>query len=183
MRKILVTIAVFAVALSVACNESSTEPPAQTSTAPTTKAAPPPVKDAPPPSFGNDKVEELAGTSFTLDSGEEVGILSVGDFDTQLNLLDGLIAIEGRVAEVFADRGAFVLVDADRMAGCSDGCCPDVEVPVRIALEEYEGGLPEADSQIVVVGDLEVTKMGYDFAVREIRQGEEVLLSPKIESV
>ena len=121
----------------------------------------------------------LAGTMLSLANGKEVEIISVGKFDSDLQSLDGLIALEGRVLEVYADNGRLVLVDTDPTVDCSTGCCPQAQVPVRLALQDFAGDLPAVNSEVIIVGNLSVTKMGYDLVVQEIRQAGKVVLGPK----
>ncbi len=123
--------------------------------------------------------EALAGTQLTLASGEQVEIISVAAFDQAQNSLSGRVAIEGRVAEAFPDRGAVVLVDVDNMAGCSDGCCPQAQVPVKVNLADYAGALPAAGQQVVVVGEIVRTDLGFNLQVAQIRHGSDVVLELK----
>jgi len=142
--------------------------------------AQPAVNPAPTPAPASEAAEgyqPLAGSILALDSGEEFAVLSVGDFDQKFKELSGLVAVEGRVKEAYPESGALVLVDCDNMAGCGDGCCPQAEVPLRLAMADYAGALPETNHEVIVIGDISVTDTGYDLAVREIRQGDEVLLS------
>jgi len=176
MRNYATAICLLVLLLATACNQEEAENPA-TATAQvspgTSAAAEPPAQE------GGDAHQATGGSVLALNTGEEVNVLSVGDFDQRLKDLTGLVAIEGRVKEAYPERGALVLVDCTNMAGCTDGCCPQAEVPVRLVLENYSGTLPEADREVVVVADITVLDAGYELAVREIRQGEEVLLSLK----
>jgi len=162
-----------------ACNTAGKDNATADSVQPATAAVPAQTSQSDTMKDPAGAYQSVAGSILALDSGEEVPVLSVGDFDQRLNKLDGLVAIEGRVKESYPERGALVLVDFANMAGCSDGCCPQAEVPVRLALEEYSGSLPEPDREIVVIGDISVSETGYDLAVREIRQDEEILLRLK----
>lgn len=179
MRKYATAICLLALLLAAACNQDEAESPA-TATAQavpgTTVAAEPPAQ---PKQESADVHQSSAGSILALNTGEEVTVLSVGDFDQRLKDLTGVVAIEGRVKAAYPERGALVLVDCANMAGCGDGCCPQAEVPVRLALEDYSGAMPEADREVVVIADITVLEAGYELAVREIRQGEEVLLSLK----
>lgn len=118
----------------------------------------------------------LAGTQLALADGREVEVLSVGKFDQAQASVSGLVAIEGRVAEAFPDQGALVLVDVDNMAGCGDSCCPQAQVPVKVNLADYSGALPVAGQQVVVVGDIARTGLGFELTVAEIRCGGETVL-------
>ena len=120
--------------------------------------------------------EVLAGTQLILADGREVDVLSVGKFDQAQASISGLVAIEGRVAEAFPDEGALVLVDVDNMAGCGDSCCPQAQVPVKVNLADYSGALPAAGQQVVVVGDIARTDLGFELTVAEIRCGGETVL-------
>ena len=181
MRIVTLTMCLLVMALIAGCNKAEKSPPTivqpEAPAATTDSAEPDSSADA-----GSDYTA-LAGTKLSLASGDEVEIISVGKFDTDLQSLGGTIALEGRVAEVFADKGRMLLVDTDRMKACQDGCCPQAEVPVRLALENFEGKMPTAESEVIVVGDLTITNMGYEFAVQEIRQGGDVLMHSAAETV
>lgn len=161
----------FGLVLLGACNQ------AKESVDTGTRAATARPADIPAMDVKSSPSEPQARTMLTLASGEEVSVLSVGEFEQKLSGLSGLVAIAGRVKEAYPERGALILVDCANMAGCGDGCCPQAEVPVRMALSEYEGSLPAVDCDVIVVGDLTVRDAGYELAVREIRQGEEILIS------
>lgn len=175
MKTIVIAMCILALAIFAGCNKADKGKVVA-------QPKPSPAKTLDPtPSSGTPESETsgytaLAGTNLSLASGEEVEIISVGKFDTDLQSLGGLIAVEGRVAEVFADKGRMLLVDTDPTKSCQDGCCPLAEVAVRLALENFEGEMPLAETEVIVVGDLTITSMGYEFAVQEIRQDGEVLL-------
>ncbi len=172
MKTVTILTCIVVLAFFAGCNKADKAPTIVQPKTPVAKTA-----DATPATQTTESdYTPLAGTNLALANGVEVGIISVGKFDTDLQSLGGLIAVEGRVAEVFADKGRMLLVDTDRMKGCQDGCCPLAEVAVRLALENFEGEMPLAETEVIVVGDLTITSMGYEFAVHEIRQAGEVLL-------
>ena len=109
----------------------------------------------------------------------QVTVLSVGSFDEQQQSLDGWIAVEGRVAEAYPERGALILVDTGNMEGCADACCPQVQVPVKLALEDYAGTMPAFDQQVVIIGEFSRQELGYELQVSEIHSGGTVLLKRK----
>lgn len=159
--------------LAAGCNEApKSEAVSQT-------AAAPAAAELQPAESSEAASNTLAGTQLALAGGQQIEVLSVGKFDQQLSSLAGKVAIEGRVSESYPERGALILVDTANIAGCDVNCCPQAEVPVRIALEDYDGELPPADKQVVIVGDISVSETGYELAVSEIREGESVLLSRK----
>ena len=119
----------------------------------------------------------LEGTTVNTPAGTEVKVISIGTFDTRKKELSGVVAVEGRVSRVFAERGAFMLVDYDQMDGCTDSCCPVTEIPVRLVIEEYEGALPAVDDVVVLIADLTLTETGYDLAVAEVQCGGEPILT------
>jgi hypothetical protein len=177
MRNTVLLSSLLSLLLLVSCNTADTD----RAEAEAAQAQAAKVQNEQPaaPVQAGDSYEPVAGSILALDTGEEVTVLSVGDFDQRLKELSGLVAIEGRVKEAYPERGALVLVDCANMQGCGDGCCPQAEVPVRLALEEYSGSLPDADREIVVIADVTVLEAGYDLAIREIRQGGKTMLSAK----
>ena len=124
-------------------------------------------------------VPSLAGTVITAATGTELTVLSVGEFDQSWTELSGQVAIEGRVQEVYPERGALVLVDFDSQKDCADcDSCVQTTLPVRLAVDEYEGSFPGTETVIVMTGSIAPNETGgYDFTLAEIRQGEETLLS------
>lgn len=195
MKRFALLIGIPAVLLLAACNQADEAPATQSRAAAPASAAQSASADIHDDHAGHDHAaqddhaadeghadgtaETAAAAPITLASGEQVEIIGVGYFDENIKSLDGLVAIEGRVKESHPDRGALILIDCSVEAGCTDGCCPEAEVPVRLDLSNYTGGLPAADTEVVVVGDLTVSDLGYELAVREIRQGEETLLALK----
>lgn len=177
MNRLSITIAALALLLLAACNVGETDSAATTGAGQRSSAGSETVKTTAESAQAVDSgYQPVAGSDLVLDSGEEVTVLSVGEFDQKLKELSGLIAVEGRVKEAHPELGALILVDCDNMADCGDGCCPQAELPVRMALESFAGELPTADSEVIVVGELTVNDLGYELAVREIRQGPDVLL-------
>jgi len=126
------------------------------------------------PATGGD--QPTAGAELTMADGQRIEVLSVGKFDEQQQSLTGQIAIAGRVAEAYPERGALVLVDADNMAGCADDCCPQSKVPIKLILEEFTGTLPSADQQVVIVGEIIQQELGFELHVNEIHRDGEVIM-------
>lgn len=116
--------------------------------------------------------QSQAGTELALSDDEKVLIVSVADLDEKSSEMEGLVAIEGRVAESYPDKGTIILVDCDNMKGCADGCCPQTRVPVRLssAGDGQQIAVPGVDEMVIVVADLSLTETGYNLAVRELRK-------------
>ena len=179
MKSTILLAAFLATVLFAGCNQAEGDPAANAGAA-SGKAPVESASSAGGPAGQSDKapVGELAQPQpITLGSGEQVTAVSVGYFDQNMKDLSGLVAIEGKVQESHPDRGALILVDCSVEAGCTDGCCPEAVVPVRLDMANYSGELPSADAEVVIVGDLSVQELGYTLDVREIRSGSEVLLS------
>jgi len=176
MRKFVMLLGIPFLALLSACNKADETPATQAESAAATADASPAVTA----SAGAAQESAAAEPQIvTLASGEQLEVISVGYFDENMKELGGLVAIAGRVKEAYPDHGALILVDCANMAGCTDGCCPQAEVPVRLELSEYTGELPPADAEVVLVGDLTVQELGYELAVREIHQGANTVLALK----
>jgi len=118
----------------------------------------------------------IAGSDIALGGDTRVKVTSVGDFDTNLKSLAGLVAIEGRVSESVAERNAFILVDCSNKAGCQSTCCSKATVPVQLVAGSYTGDLPLKGESVIVIGDLKVTDTGYQLDVIEARSGSRTLL-------
>lgn len=121
--------------------------------------------------------------SIKLSDGSAVQLINVGLLDGDYKNHAGLVAIDGEVAQVFADKGTFMLkncVDASMKAsGCSKPCCGEAQIPVKVDMTKFSGVMPEAGADVVVIGDVSVTETGYTLAVREVRSGEQTILSLK----
>jgi len=174
-----IAVVVLLLAGIVSCNEavqetSNTDTPAARSFR--SSEAAPAEKTAEPVA----EVESLAGSMVKAASGEEIEVISVGTFDTKTKELAGMIALEGRVSKVFAERGAFMIVDFEQMDGCQDSCCPATEIPVRLAIEEYEGDLPAVDDVVILVADLTLTDTGYNLEVAEVQRAGEAILTKTV---
>ncbi|MCB1188133.1 hypothetical protein KDL29_13285 [bacterium] len=117
------------------------------------------------------KYEPQAGHELALGDDEKVIIVSVADLDSKAKDMEGLVALEGRVAESYPDKGTIILVDCDNMKGCQDGCCPQTRVPVRLGAAEgsEQQAVPAVDEYVIVVAELSLTETGYNLAVREVR--------------
>ena len=163
MSKLMIGLLVVLL-LAAGCNEAAQEDVVAAEQSSTSSA---PVKVA----------DQATGSAeLTLADGQRIEILSIGKFEEKQDSLTGRIAIAGRVAEAYPERGALVLVDAGNMDGCSDSCCPQAKVPVKLILEEFSGSLPEADQQVVIVGEISQQELGFDLRVDEIRSGDKVIL-------
>jgi hypothetical protein len=174
MKKYILLIGIPALLLLLAaCNQADDQ---GATAADSTPAATTATADA---SGVQEPASAAPSAPITLASGEKLDVISVGFFDENMRSLDGLVAIEGRVKECFTERGALILIDSSVEAGCTDGCCPEAEVPVRLDMANYTGELPAADAEVVIVGDLTVQELGYELAVREIRQGDQLIVTAK----
>lgn len=122
----------------------------------------------------------LAGTMLDIGGGQQVEVLSVGKFDEQQKSLAGLVAIEGRVAESYPDRGALIMVDTTNMEGCAEDCCPKAQVPIKLPGEDFEGEFPVIGQQVIVIGTLTQLELGYELAIMDIRANGDILLKPMV---
>lgn len=82
----------------------------------------------------------------------------------------GRIGIEGIVQDVFADRGAFTMIDCAEFEACGETHCAEFSVPVRVPKAEYQGELPKAEQKVVVIGEVQVETDGYRLIVEEVRR-------------
>jgi hypothetical protein len=113
----------------------------------------------------------LAGGTVSIDGLGEVPVISVSQLDENPSAFTGLVAIEGKVAERFEDRFAFVLVDCGRMEGCGSECCSQATVPVRLDRNRYSGVVPMLNDNVLVIGGLTVTDGGYELDVSQVQGG------------
>jgi hypothetical protein len=120
-------------------------------------------------------------TELTLASGQTVKVIEVAALDNKPEQYAGQIAIVGKVESVLTEKEAFTLSDVKKMPGCADDCCSQSVIPMKVPQAEYQGRLPEASQEVIVVGNLTAVETGYTFDVTEVRRGEEVLLSRKAE--
>ena len=122
--------------------------------------------------------------SITLVDGKTVPVIAASAVDSDPKAHAGLVAIAGEVTQVFAEKGAFMLKDSPKDADCktedSCGCCSKAEVPVRLALEDFNGTLPAAKQNVIVVAEVSLTETGYTLAVSEVRSGDTTLLTRKV---
>jgi hypothetical protein len=125
------------------------------------------------------EAEHKEPSEVKLGSGQSVKVIEVAALDSNPNQYAGQIAISGKVEAVFADRGTFTLVDCGKMVGCADSCCSKTAIPMSVPETDYEGKLPEADQEVIVIGTLTPGETGYSFEVTEVRGGEQVLISRK----
>ncbi len=125
---------------------------------------------------------EEAGT-IKLADGSAVQVINVGLLDGDYRNHSGVVAIDGEVAQVFADKGTFMLkncVDEGMKAdGCTKPCCAEAQIPVKLDMSLYSGQLPAAGSDVLVIGNVAVTETGYTLTVQEVRSGEKTILSRK----
>ena len=174
MIRLIAILALLLILPVAGCNKggASTE-----STAAGTAKVPPIVSSAEAastaaaPTKEESSYEPQAGKELELSKDEKVLIVSVADLDSKAKDMEGLVALEGRVAESYPDKGTIILVDCDDMKGCQDGCCPQTRVPVRLsrAAGEEKVSVPAVDEYVIVVAELSLTETGYNLAVREVR--------------
>lgn len=118
-----------------------------------------------------------------LDDGKQVPIVSVAELNANAADHQGLIAIDGQVAEVWGDKGRFML--AAYGAGlCEDesceGCAADQQVPIRYDKAKASGVMPKKEQKVYVVATCKTTETGgYTLDVSEIREGTKVLMRVK----
>jgi hypothetical protein len=127
--------------------------------------------------------EVMAGSTTVseviLASGEKLPVHPVAKLDQDPKSIEGRVAVQGKVMDVLSDKGVFSLVDCKQMAGCKDGCCPNVNVPISVPPAEYQGSMPAKDKDVIVVGSLKVSNAGYLLTVDEVRDGDTVVMSRK----
>lgn len=123
-------------------------------------------------------------SSIVLADGTEVKVIEASVLDGDPKAYSGLVAISGEVATVYADKGTFTLKDCAKDDDCkttdSCGCCSKAQVPVRLELKDYDGALPEAAQDVIVIAEVSPTETGYSLAVREVRQGDKAILTKKV---
>ncbi|MCB1217893.1 hypothetical protein KDL44_10895 [bacterium] len=172
MTRLIAILAVLLILPVAGCNKAGNQSASRSDN------AAPAIADALPADGGVDAgtgslpdYEPQAGHELALAGDEKVLIVSVADLDSKARDLEGLVALEGRVAESYPDKGTIILVDCDNMKGCQDGCCPQTRVPVRLskAAGEEKVSVPAVDEYVIVVADLSLTETGYNLAVREVR--------------
>jgi hypothetical protein len=117
-----------------------------------------------------------AAAAATLTS-DGIRIVDATAVDVDPNPYVGRVAINGKVGDVWAEKGTFTLVDLKQMPGCTDGCCPKTNIPVSVSLAEYSGDFPKAGEVVLVICELSTTDTGgYSVQVEEVRQGEKTLI-------
>jgi hypothetical protein len=88
----------------------------------------------------------------------------------------GRVGIEGVVAKVLQDRGAFTIIDVAEFKACGETGCAEYMVPVQVPKDEFEGTLPQSEETILAIGNVQPTETGYRFVVHEVRrQGVTIL--------
>ena len=98
----LVILVALAALLLAGCNKGGQQQAANTDAGKTGAA---------PATAANDEQPSLAGTSLTLAGGTAVTVEPVADVDKDPAGHSGLVAIEGRVLQVFAEKSAFTMTD------------------------------------------------------------------------
>ena len=121
-----------------------------------------------------------APTAITLASGKSVPVVGVAALNQDPKAHSGLIAIDGTVGELYADKGRFMLVDCVTAAACEDpgcaGCGADMKVPVRFDVASVKGDLPAAKQRVFVVAEVTPTETGgFELKLQEIRTAEKTL--------
>ncbi|MEZ5337121.1 MAG: hypothetical protein R3F46_02560 [bacterium] len=174
MTRFIAILAMLLILPVAGCNKggASTESTASaTSKVPSIVSSAEAASTAAAPAKEESSYEPLAGKELELSKDEKVIIVSVADLDSKAKDMQGLVALEGRVAESYPDKGTIILVDCDNMKGCQDGCCPQTRVPVRLSKgsDERKVSVPGVDEYVIVVADLSLTETGYTLAVREVR--------------
>jgi hypothetical protein len=117
-----------------------------------------------------------AGGTLQLASGERVPIIGVLQLNTDAKAHVGLVALEARVMLTDPQRSTVVLVDLAKGARCTTGCNPAATFPMHVVLENYQGGLPAANTQVLVIGRVSLAGDDFKLDVREVRQGDKVIL-------
>lgn len=89
----------------------------------------------------------------------------------------GRVAVEGVVSKVFADRGAFNLIDPAEFAACGKTTCAEYTVPVLVPTDEFRGDLPKEKDIVLAIGEVRPNGKGYTFVIQEVRGAGGVLLA------
>jgi hypothetical protein len=130
---------------------------------------------------GEAKEAPAVPSSLALADGKSVPVISVATLNADPKAHSGLVAIDGTIGDVFADKGRFMLVDCG--AGhCEDkncaGCSADQQVPVRYDAAGIKGELPAKAQRVFVVAEVKPTETGgFTLAVQEVRCGEKCVCS------
>jgi hypothetical protein len=125
---------------------------------------------------------EAAPASITLASGKTVKVVGVAALNEDPKAHTGLVAIDGTVGELYADKGRFMLVDCATAAACTDpgcaSCGADMKVPVRFDVASVKGDLPEVRQRVFVVAEIAPTKTGgFELKVQEVRTADKTIFS------
>jgi len=133
----------------------------------------------PGPPAANVPAPSQAGSTLTLPGGERVPVVSIMQLDADPGAYRGLIALAGRVMLSDPARSQFVLLDASMGPSKRASCGGDCMLPLTVALEQYEGSLPVANADVVVLVDVSQAGQETRLEVREVRQGDKVILKKK----
>jgi hypothetical protein len=127
--------------------------------------------------------KEAAPATIKLADGKKVPIVTVLQLNADPKAHKGLIAIDGQVGEVFADKGRFMLA-AYGEGVCTDenceGCAADQQLPIRYDKAKITGKVPAKDQKVYVVAIVTPTETGgFTVELKEIRSGDKTILSVK----
>lgn len=89
----------------------------------------------------------------------------------------GKVAVAGVVSKVFAERGAFNLIDTAEFAACGTTTCAEYTVPVLVPKDEFRGELPREKQTVLAVGEVRPNGKGYSFVIQEVRGAGGVILA------
>lgn len=89
----------------------------------------------------------------------------------------GRIAIDGIVAQTFAKRGAFLMIDISEWQACGRTDCAEFSVPIHVPTGEFEGSVPRETERVLAIGDLAPTEAGYTFVIEQVQREGKVVLN------
>ncbi len=176
---LLITVTCFS--LLAACNKTTA--PATSTSATAAAGSTAPLTAAADPAATAEPAAAEPASSIQLADGTQVPVIAASVLDSDPKAHAGLVAISGEVSQVFAEKGTFMLKDCPKDDDCkttdSCSCCSTAEVPVRVELSAYDGGLPAVQQDVIVIAEVSPTETGYTLAVREVRQGAKSILTRK----
>ena len=121
--------------------------------------------------------------SIALADGTPLPVIKASVLDSDYQAHVGLVAIAGEVAAVYADKGTFMLKDCPEDESCKTedncACCSEAQIPVRVAASVFDGALPAVAQEVIVIAEVSATAAGYNLDVREVRQGDQAILTRK----
>lgn len=91
----------------------------------------------------------------------------------------GRVGIDGVVAQVFAERGAFTMIDTAEFEECGETGCAEYVLPVEVPTSAFTGELPKSGETVLVIGTVEPNEKGYRFLVEEVRRDGKPLVRKK----